>query len=67
MITANPKRTKAPRVSPGGLGIPRAARGWEFGSRRKMGYSPKNATCRAVSGSLLWSLDLHNQEGTWTV
>lgn len=66
-MISNVISTKAPRVSPGGLGIPRAARGWEFGSRRKMGYSPKNATCRAVSRSLPWSLDLTQQEGTWTV
>ncbi len=37
------------------------------GARRKMGYAPKNATCRAVTSSLPWSLNLTNQEGTWTV
>lgn len=67
MTSGNPKRTKAPRVSPGGLGNHRRRSVVVFGARRKMGYAPKNATCRAVSRSLPWSLNLTNQEGTWTV
>lgn len=61
------KRTKAPKVSLGGPGNHRRRSVVVFGSRRKMGYAPKNATCRAVTSSLPWSLDLHHQEGTWTV
>ncbi len=62
-----PRRTTAPRVPPGGLGIHRRRSVVEFGSQRKMGYSPNNATCRAVCRSLPWSLNLARQEGTWTV
>lgn len=61
------KRTKAPRVSPGGLGNHRRARWWCLVRGAKWDMLPRTPLAEQFAALCRGPLTCHHQEGTWTV